>query len=31
MKPATLALKGGTVGREMAGEFGMRLAIQRYF
>jgi hypothetical protein len=24
--PATLAVKGGTVGREMAGKFGLKIA-----
>jgi hypothetical protein len=26
MTPATLAVKGGTIGREMAGKFGLKVA-----
>jgi hypothetical protein len=27
MTPAILAVKGGTIGREMAGKFGLKVAI----
>jgi hypothetical protein len=31
MTPATLAVKGRTIGREMAGKFGLKIASSRYF
>jgi hypothetical protein len=31
MTPATLAVKGGTIGREMTGKFGLKVASYRYF
>jgi hypothetical protein len=31
MTPATLAVKGGTIGREMGGKFGLKVASYRYF
>jgi hypothetical protein len=29
--PATLAVKGGTIGQEMAGKFGLKIMSLRYF
>jgi hypothetical protein len=31
MTPATLAVKGGKIGREMAGKFGLKVATLHFF